>query len=261
VDADLRRELGGMAVRAAEAVGYRNAGTVEFIMDADRNVYFMEMNTRLQVEHPVTEMVTGLDLVRAQIQIAAGRDPGLSQDDIQLRGSAIECRIYAEDPARGFLPSPGRLEVYEPPTGPGVRVDSGVYAGWTVPMDYDPMISKLIAWGRNRDEALDRMDRALGEYRIDGVATTIPFHRALMRHPDFRAGRIDTHFLESHTLDLAGEDDPAAGRVALAIAAVAAREHRRLLSRRAGARDGMSPWKRAALQDGLARRLAGKGAR
>ncbi len=263
VDAALRARLGEMAVRAAEAVGYRNAGTVEFIMDADRNVYFMEMNTRLQVEHPVTEMVTGLDLVRAQVRVAAGLDPGFTQDDVELRGSAIECRIFAEDPENRFLPSPGLLRTYVPPSGPGVREDSGVYEGYTVPMDYDPMIAKLITWGRDRTEALDRMARALAEYRIGGVKTTIPFHRALMKHPVFRSGDFDTSFIDRHPLDLAPPEDATAGRVALAAALLAARADR-LRLRRASGRDsggGMSPWKRAALQEGLARRLAGKGAR
>jgi acetyl-CoA carboxylase biotin carboxylase subunit len=259
VDETLRQHLGAMAVRAAEAVGYRNAGTVEFIMDGARNVYFMEMNTRLQVEHPVTEMVTGLDLVRAQLLVAAGQEPGFTQDDVRLTGSAIECRIFAEDPANGFLPSPGCLEDYVPPSGPGVREDSGVYAGWTVPMEYDPMISKLVAWGRDRPTALDRMARALGDYRIGGVRTTIPFHLALMQHASFRSGDFDTSFLEKHQLDLNGRQDDEMEQVALAAAAIAAHQHRLDLARASGVHTPVSRWKRTGLREGLARRLPGKG--
>ncbi len=249
-----------MAVRAAEAVGYRNAGTVEFIMDAERNVYFMEMNTRLQVvEHPVTEMVTGLDLVHAQLRVAAGQDPGFTQEDIRLRGAAIECRIFAEDPANHFLPSPGSLQAYEPPAGPGVREDSGVYAGWQVPMDYDPMISKLITWGQDRDTALDRMARALSDYRISGVRTTIPFHKALMQHPAFRSGDFDTGFLETHSIDLEAGSCSGDGEAALAAAIIAAYDRRCRQDRQSSAQRHMSRWKRAGLNEGLARRLPGKG--
>ena len=259
VNEELREHLGAMAVRAAEAVGYRNAGTVEFIMDAAGDVFFMEMNTRLQVEHPVTEMVTGLDLVHAQLLVAAGQDPGFSQKDVRLTGSAIECRIFAEDPANQFLPSPGRLESYIPPGGPGVREDSGVYAGWTVPMDYDPLIAKLITWGRDRGTALDRMRRALGEYRIDGVRTTIPFHLALMDHPDFRAGEFNTGFLETHTLALGGEESPDEQRVALAAALIGAHDRRLRLAGDRPRHGPMNRWKRAGLREGLTRRLPGGG--
>jgi acetyl-CoA carboxylase biotin carboxylase subunit len=201
--------------------------------------------------------------VRAQIRVAAGLDPGFTQADVELRGAAIECRIFAEDPENRFLPSPGRLEVYVPPSGPGVREDSGVYEGYTVPMDYDPMIAKLIAWGRDREEALDRMSRALAEYRIAGVKTTIPFHRALLTHPAFRSGDFDTTFIDRHPLDLAPQDGGDLERVALAAALIAAREDRIRLAQasRQGGGGAMSPWKRAALQEGLARRLAGRGAR
>jgi acetyl-CoA carboxylase biotin carboxylase subunit len=263
VDEALRAHLGRMAVRAAEAVGYRNAGTVEFIMDADRNVYFMEMNTRLQVEHPVTELVTGLDLVQTQIRVAAGLDPGFAQDDVQLRGAAIECRIYAEDPANRFLPSPGRLEAYVPPSGPGVREDSGVYEGYTVPMDFDPLIAKLVTWGRTRTETLDRMNRALAEYRISGVKTTVPFHRALLAHPDFRSGEFDTHFIDRHPLDLEIDEENGLSQAALAAALIAAREDRIRLARLSQTRGParMSPWKSAALYEGLTRRLPGRSGR
>jgi acetyl-CoA carboxylase biotin carboxylase subunit len=162
----------------------------------------MEMNARLQVEHPVTEMVTGLDLVKLQIRIAAGESLPFRQEDVALRGWAIECRIFAEDPARGFLPSPGRIGTLRVPSGPGIRDDGGVYQGYRVPVHYDPMISKLIAWGESREEAIARMRRALDEYRIEGVRTTIPFHRRVVRNPAFMAGDMDTSFIETHRAEL-----------------------------------------------------------
>jgi len=211
------------------------------------------------VEHPVTEMVTGLDLVRTQILVAAGLDPGFSQNDVRLTGAAIECRIFAEDPGNQFLPSPGRLESYVPPAGPGVREDSGVYSGWTVPLEYDPMIAKLITWGRDRDTALDRMRRALGDYRIHGVRTTIPFHRALMDHPAFRAGAFDTGFLDTHTLDLSGDDSAHEQRAALAAALIAAHDRRLRLAADNRRQGPMNRWKWASLREGLTRRLPGGG--
>jgi acetyl-CoA carboxylase biotin carboxylase subunit len=196
VDAAMRARMGEAACRVARAAGYVNAGTVEFLVDADRNVYFLEMNTRLQVEHPVTEMVTGLDLVAAQLRIAAGEPLDLRQADVTWRGWAIECRINAEDPFAGWLPSPGTITVLRAPSGPWVRDDSGAYAGWTVPRFYDTLISKLIVWGADRDAACDRMARALAEYRIGGVRTTIPLLERIVAHPDFRAGRLSTAFLD-----------------------------------------------------------------
>jgi acetyl-CoA carboxylase, biotin carboxylase subunit len=196
VDEDLRRRMGKTAVRIASLAGYTNAGTVEFLVDGDGNFYFLEMNTRLQVEHPVTEMVVGIDLVREQIRIAAGERLNWRQEDVRLRGSALECRIYAEDPANGFFPSAGRMTRYQGPAGPGIRLDSGVYDGWTVPLEYDPLLSKLIAWGSNRAEAIARMRRALSEYEIAGIQTTIPFFRRILEHPDFLTGRIDTEFID-----------------------------------------------------------------
>ena len=168
ITAKMRTEMGEVAVRAAKAVNYVSAGTIEFLVDADRNFYFLEMNTRIQVEHPVTELVTGVDLVRTQIEIAAGAKLPFKQKDLAQRGWAIECRIYAEDPAAGFVPAPGKIETLRFPDGPGVRNDAGVYAGAEVPVFYDPMISKLAVWGANRDEAIDRMRRALGEFVISG---------------------------------------------------------------------------------------------
>jgi acetyl-CoA carboxylase, biotin carboxylase subunit len=196
VDAALRARMGEAACRVAQAAGYVNAGTVEFLVDADRNFYFLEMNTRLQVEHPVTELVTGLDLVREQLRIAAGEPLGYRQADVGWRGWAIECRINAEDPFAGWLPSPGTITGLRAPSGPGVRDDSGAYEGYTVPRWYDTLLSKLIVWGADRPTAVARMLRALGEYRIVGVRTTIPALERIVAHPEFRAGRLSTALLE-----------------------------------------------------------------
>jgi len=198
VDGATRARLGELGVRAARAAGYVGAGTCEFLRDASGEFYFMEMNARLQVEHPVTEMVTGLDLVKLQIRIAAGEPLPFTQDQVTMRGWAIECRIFAEDPARGFMPSPGRIGTLRVPSGPGIRDDGGVYQGYRVPVYYDPMISKLVAWGEDRAEAIARMRRALDEYRIEGVRTTIPFHRRVFRHPAFIQGDMDTGFIQTH---------------------------------------------------------------
>ena len=192
----MRRKMGDVAVKAAKAVKYVGAGTIEFLVDADRNFYFLEMNTRIQVEHPVTEMVTGFDLVRTQIEVAAGAPLPFRQQDIAQNGWAIECRIYAEDPANGFAPAPGRITALRFPDGPGVRNDAGVYEGAEVPVFYDPIISKLAVWGRDRFEAIDRMRRALAEFIIAGDLTTnLDFHRWLMNHPRFVAGDFDTGFI------------------------------------------------------------------
>lgn len=194
-DPDLRRRMGEAAVRLAQAAGYTNAGTVEFLVDEDRRFYFLEVNARIQVEHPVTEMVTGIDLVREQIRLAAGEPLQLRQEEIVLRGSAIECRIYAEDPENDFFPSAGRIELLRLPSGPGIRVDNGVYAGWDVPIHYDPLLLKLIAWGSTREQAIERMRWALEETTIAGIRTTIPLYREIFRDPDFLAGRVDTGYL------------------------------------------------------------------
>jgi acetyl-CoA carboxylase biotin carboxylase subunit len=196
MDAELRRQMGQAALKVVKAAQYYNAGTVEFLVDRDRRFYFLEMNTRLQVEHPVTEMVTGLDLVKHQIRIAGGEKLNLQQDDIVMRGSAIECRVYAEDPSNNFFPSPGKITVLRTPAGPGIRDDGGVYEGWTVPIDYDPLISKLAAWGGTRDEAIARMRRALGEYQIDGIKTNISFFLEVLDQEDFRRGDFDTGFID-----------------------------------------------------------------
>ncbi len=197
IDETSRREMGEAACKAAEAVGYTNAGTVEFMLMPDGRYYFLEMNTRLQVEHPVTEMVTGLDLVKLQIRIAAGEPITFESSDIMHLGSSIECRIYAEDPDNGFLPSCGKIETLREPAGPGVRIESGVYSGYEVPVYYDPLIAKLVAWGRNREEAIARTERALSEYWITGIHTTIPFHRRAVEDPRFKSGLIDTSFIQN----------------------------------------------------------------
>jgi acetyl-CoA carboxylase biotin carboxylase subunit len=196
MDSDLRRRMGEAALKVVKAADYFNAGTVEFLVDRHRQFYFLEMNTRLQVEHPVTELVTGLDLVKLQIRVAADEKLPLAQDDVVMRGAAIECRIYAEDPDNNFFPSPGRILILRTPSGPGVRDDSGVYEGWTVPIDYDPLISKLATWAPTRDEAIARMRRALLEYKVEGIKTNIAFFLDILTHPDFRNGDFDTGFIE-----------------------------------------------------------------
>jgi acetyl-CoA carboxylase biotin carboxylase subunit len=195
-DEELRQKMGQVAVRAAQSVEYVNAGTIEFLVDKDKNFYFLEMNTRLQVEHPITEMVTGVDIVKEQIRIARGRQLSYTQDQIEMNGSAIECRINAEDPYNGFLPSTGRIAHSLLPTGPGVRVDTGVYPGFEITPYYDPMIAKLIVWGETRAQAILRMRRALEEYRVVGVRTNIPFHQTLMDSHRFMGGQYDTRFVE-----------------------------------------------------------------
>ena len=195
-DGDLRARMGDAAIKIARAVNYVGAGTVEFLFsDVTRDFYFLEMNTRLQVEHPVTELVTGFDLVREQINVAAGEPLSFTQDDVRWTGHAIECRVYAEDPDNNFLPSPGRINFLRVPNGPGVRDDSGVTEGDEVSIFYDPMISKLAAWGRTRAEAIDRLRRALDEYAVGGIRTTLPFFRSIVRDEEFIAGRLDTGFI------------------------------------------------------------------
>jgi acetyl-CoA carboxylase, biotin carboxylase subunit len=193
---ELRRAMGEAAVKLARAGGYTNAGTCEFLVDADLKFYFLEMNTRLQVEHPVTEMVTSLDLVKLQIRIAAGEALPMKQEDVALRGHAVECRIYAEDPDNNFFPSPGKILERRTPTGPGIRLDDGVYAGWTVPTDYDPILGKLIAWGSDRTEAIARLRRAVEEYYVSGIKTNVGLFRRILGEPDFTRGEIHTRWLD-----------------------------------------------------------------
>jgi len=202
-----RAAMGALAARGAATIGYRNAGTMEFLYDRDGAFYFMEMNTRIQVEHPVTEEVTGLDLVKEQLRVAAGEPMSFRQEDIVWKGHAIECRINAEDFEHGFRPSPGLVTYWYKPGGPGLRVDSHVYSGYTIPPYYDSMIGKLIAYGKDREEALRRMEIALEEMVVEGIKTTIPFHLLALRHPRFRSGDLDTRFVE----DLLRERQAAAG--------------------------------------------------
>jgi len=196
VDDDMRRRMGETAVRVARAVNYTNAGTVEFLVDQNKNFYFLEMNTRLQVEHPVTELVTGLDLVHLQIRIAAGERLPFAQEDVRLRGHAMECRIYAEDPDNNYFPSPGKITLLLAPSGPGIRRDSGMYEGWTVPTDYDPMLAKLIGYGSGREQAIARLRRALYEYFVGGIKTNISLFQRILEDGDFQAGRVDTGYLD-----------------------------------------------------------------
>jgi len=201
---ELREKMGEAAILAAKSVDYSGVGTIEFLLDRDNQFYFMEMNTRIQVEHPVTEEITGIDLVKEQIRIAAGQKLSIKQEDVQFRGWAIECRINAEQPEKDFIPSPGKIELYLPPGGTGVRVDSACYQGYQIPPFYDSMVAKLIVWGASRQEAIARMNRALSEFAIYGVHTTIPFHQKVLNHPRFIEGDIDIQFLEG--LDLSKEE-------------------------------------------------------
>ena len=196
--AELRETMGSAAVRIAKACGYENAGTVEFLVDAERNFYFLEMNTRLQVEHPVTEMVTGIDLVKEQFRIAAGEQVGSLQEEVRWRGAALECRIYAEDPANNFFPSPGKISRLRTPSGPGVRDDTGIYEGWTVPVFYDPLLSKLVTWGKDRAEAIARMQRALGEYQVTGIKTNLSFFQSILSNERFQKGELNTGFIDKY---------------------------------------------------------------
>lgn len=196
IDQKLREEMGKVAVKVAKKLGYTGAGTVEFLVDENKNFYFMEMNTRLQVEHPVTEMVTGRDLVKDQIRIAGGEPLGYLQENIKIEGSAIECRINAEDPERNFAPSPGKVITFHVPGGPGIRVDTHVFTGYTIPASYDSLIAKLISWGMDRSEALSRIKRALEEFIIEGIKTTIPFHQKVIEHERFIKGDFYTNFIE-----------------------------------------------------------------
>ena len=197
----LRRRMGEMAVKAAKAVNYYNAGTVEFLLDKNNNFYFIEMNTRIQVEHPVTEMVTGIDLIKEQIRIAAGEPLGYKQSDIKIKGWAIECRINAEDPKKNFIPCPGKIDAYLPPGGPWVRMDSAVYQGYKVPPFYDSMIGKLIVWGENRECAIARMERALSEFIIEGIPTTISFQKKILSNAFYKKGEVYTNFIQRRILD------------------------------------------------------------
>ena len=245
LDDNQRKKMGDLACAAARAVDYLNAGTIEFLVDSDGAFYFLEMNTRLQVEHPVTELITGVDIVKEQLRIARGRKLRYTQDDIRFNGWAIECRINAEDPYNNFLPSTGRLELIIPPTGPGVRVDTGVYPGFEISPYYDSMISKLLVWGETRGEAVLRMRRALEEYKILGVKTNIPFHQMLMDSTRFMAGQFDTRFVEERfSMEGAEEGRPQQPEIAAILGTLVAHRQRQVASQivRRGERD-TSNWK------------------
>jgi acetyl-CoA carboxylase biotin carboxylase subunit len=218
LDEKMRSKMGEVAVEAARACGYINAGTVEFLVDKHRNFYFLEMNTRLQVEHPITEMITGVDLVEQQIRIASGES--IIHDAIPRRGAAIECRIYAEDPVNNFLPSPGLIKALTDPGGPGIRNDSGVYSGYIIPLEYDPMISKLITWGENREQAINRMLRALEEYYLLGIRSNISYLHNIISHPQFASGDYDTHFIQHYQDELDDPENKNNEAIALAAAAI-----------------------------------------
>jgi acetyl-CoA carboxylase biotin carboxylase subunit len=246
-DATARR-MGEVAVAGAKAVGYTSAGTFEFLLGEDRSFYFLEVNTRLQVEHPITELCTGFDLVREMVRIAAGEKLGFGQEEVVRRGAAIECRVYAEDPSTGFLPSPGVIERLRVPAGPGVRDDSGAYEGCTISGSYDPLISKLCVWAPSRAHAVARMRRALGEYVVSGIKTNLPFHERLFEHPDFVAGRYDTGFIDRNKASLlSGTRIPAEDRAlfAASIALAAFRSLKppsALANGRSSGGQALSPW-------------------
>jgi acetyl-CoA carboxylase biotin carboxylase subunit len=263
VDLAMRSRMGEVAVKVARAAKYSNAGTVEFLVDQNKNFYFLEMNTRLQVEHPITELITGLDLVDLQIRIAAGEPLPFQQQDVELRGHAMECRIYAEDPDNNYFPSPGKITLLLCPSGPGIRHDSGIYEGWTVPVDYDPLLSKLIGYGSDREQTIGRLRRALSEYFVGGIKTNISLFRRLLEDANFQAGNVDTGSLDRLLL----AQIPPAGRDSREnseIAAIAAGIFEMLDAggkRSTASTNGASPsrqdghssasWKRAARLEGI----------
>jgi acetyl-CoA carboxylase biotin carboxylase subunit len=252
LDEDLRTEMGQAAIALAHAADYSNVGTVEFLLDKEKNFYFLEMNTRLQVEHPVTELVSGVDIVKEQLRISSGRTMRYRQEDIEIKGWALECRINTEDPYDNFLPSTGRITGLHEPTGPGVRVDSGIYEGFEVSLYYDPLISKLSVWGESRGEAILRMRRALEEYRIMGVKTNIPFHQQMMNHTEFIYGVFDTTFVESRFA--MREMDKAELLKAAAIAATLVAHQRRqqaLTTLAQQQNQGSSNWRMAGRQEAM----------
>jgi acetyl/propionyl-CoA carboxylase alpha subunit len=238
--------MGSVAVKAAQAVDYVNAGTIEFLLDKDNNFYFLEMNTRLQVEHPVTELVTGIDIVKEQIRVARGRTLSYKQEEVHFNGHAIECRINAEDPYNDFMPSTGRITHSLLPTGPGVRVDTGVYPGFEITPFYDPMIAKLIVWGETRAQAILRMRRALEEYRIVGVKTNIPFHQKVMENQAFLAGDLHTGFIDEQGLLASGAPEAREEHRLVAVVAaalLAEKKARDLAVKEAAPAPAASAWK------------------
>ncbi len=253
VDADMRRRMGEVAVRVAKAANYANAGTIEFLVDQQKNFYFLEMNTRLQVEHPVTELVTGLDLVHLQIHIATGQKLPFKQEDVQLRGHAIECRIYAEDPENNYFPSPGKIVTLAEPAGPGIRLDGGIYEGWTVPIDYDPLLAKLVGYGTDRSQATMRLERALGEYFVGGIQTNTGLFRRILKDADFQAGRLDTGYLDRLLKSSSEKIKPAASEEIAAIGAgiFAALETESAATRNDSGKPSKSGWTKTARAEAL----------
>lgn len=262
VDDEMRRKMGETAVALASSAGYYNAGTIEFLVDSEKNFFFLEMNTRLQVEHPVTELVTGLDLVHLQILIAAGAKLPFAQNDLQIRGHAIEIRVYAEDPDNNFFPSPGKITRLLTPAGPGIREDSGIYEGWTVPLDYDPMLSKLIAYAPSREQAIRRLRRALDEYFLGGIANNLGLFRRILEDKDFITASIDTGYLDRLLTDSADVTRTAAANgLGEKIAAIAAALMQVNANGKASAANGMNgahpssgKWKSNARQEALRER-------
>ena len=258
---ELRRAMGEAAVRLARAAGYSNAGTVEFLVDDARNFYFLEVNARLQVEHPVTEAVTGLDLVKLQLRVAAGEPLPFAQEEIALRGHALECRVYAEDPDNNFFPSPGEIQTWRIPQGPGIRFDEGVYAGWTVPGDYDPLLGKLIAWGSDRNEAMARLRRALQEFDASGIRTNAGLFRAILADAEFSRGQVHTRWLDERLNSLQASRSALDGRGATpdlasdaaAIAAALWRLRQARVTRAAATPPPASRWKLEGRRDQLSR--------
>ncbi|MCB0771394.1 MAG: acetyl-CoA carboxylase biotin carboxylase subunit [Flavobacteriales bacterium] len=241
---ELRKRMGEAAVAVAKSVDYTGAGTVEFLLDESMEFYFMEMNTRLQVEHPVTEMITGLDLVKLQIRVAEGEKLPFTQDELKINGHAIEVRVYAEDPANNFLPDIGKLSTYRPPQGPGVRVDDGFEEGMDIPIHYDPMIAKLITFGGTREEAINRMERAIDDYAISGVETTLGFCRYVMGHRTFRSGKYDTHFVRDHfTPEVLEGTDPEEVMAAALVAGFLEQVQAQRLKQATTVGSGASAWK------------------
>ena len=244
LDEALRKRMGEAAVNAAKAAGYWSAGTVEFLVDRNMDFYFLEMNTRLQVEHPVTELITGIDIAKTMFHIASGGKLSMKQEDLRRNGWALECRIYAEDPFNNFMPSPGKIRTLRVPSGPGIRDDSGVFAGYEVPLHYDPMISKLCTWGKDREEAVLRMKRALDEYVVEGIKTTIPFHRKVMDNESFLSGDITTGFIGDKFIPEAGEKSDELRTVAIVAAALQMQRRLRSAVRRPEAAGGsLDAWK------------------
>jgi acetyl-CoA carboxylase biotin carboxylase subunit len=241
---ELRRKMGETARKVLQVSGYNNAGTVEFLLDRNRNFFFLEVNARLQVEHPVTELTTGVDLVQQQIRIAAGEELSLKQESLIQRGHAIECRIYAEDPSRNFLPSSGKILYLREPTGPGVRHDGGIYSGWEVPIYYDPILAKLIVWAETRESACARMAAALDDYVVLGISTTIPFLKDVISHPKFREGATTTAFIKNYFDNWQDKEGPADGlTLALAAAALDELSPSQKTGKAAGLKEEVySPW-------------------